>query len=116
MSDKLYDTRLIEQMSHGKVAFVKRMLQVFAEDAETALSQIEDAIAQENHHAVQSQAHSLKSNLDLLKIDDALEATKEIERLAKEKSEMNEINTLFTTLREHLQPVIRQINDDLKQE
>lgn len=41
MDEKLYDTSLIAQMSHGKETFVKRMLEVFTEDAPDYLAQIE---------------------------------------------------------------------------
>ena len=113
MDDKLYGTSLIAQMSHGKETFVKRMLEVFTEDAPIYLARIEKGIEEQNFEEVQSSSHSFIPNLKMLQIPDAPEAARQINDLAKEGKDMDTIRELFAELNKRVMQVVKQINEDL---
>lgn len=100
-------------MSHGNTAFVRQLLQVFTEDAGAALAQMETGIAEKDYAVIRSQTHNLTPNLDLLKINKALQVCKELNARANKKADMDEINALFVKLKNLLQPVMNQIKEDI---
>lgn len=113
MSDKPYNTELISQMSRGNPHFVRQMLLVFAEDAPKNLEKIRRGIQDSDYQTIKKEAHSLKSSIDLLKIDKSQVIVRQIEEFSLEKMPIEEIESLFLVMEANITEVIDTIHRDL---
>lgn len=113
MTEKLYDTELIRQMSRGNPNFIRQMLLVFSEDAPKNLIKIRQGIQEADHEAIRKQAHSLKSSVDLLHIDKSKTLVRQIEEYAREKAALEKIESLFLAMEANISEVIETIHRDV---
>ncbi len=113
ITEPLYDTRLVRQMSRGNDAFVKQILIVFTEDAPKSVNIIRQGIQDNRHEIIRNQSHSLKSSIDLLEISALKNVIREIEQLAKDGASISHIEPLFLTLEAQIDEVLDAIKRDL---
>ncbi len=100
-------------MSRGNDSFVKQILIVFTEDAPKSINSIRQGIKDSQHEVIRSQAHSLKSSIDLLDISGLKNVIREIEQLAKDGAPLSQIESLFMTLDMQIAEVLEAIKRDI---
>ncbi len=114
MNKTLYDTGLVDQMSRGNKSFVKEVLRVFVEDGRLSLQAIKTGLEEQDYEKVKKEAHSMKSSLKLLKMDELADIIIEIEEIADTRGEIARLNNLYGVLEKQLMLCFEQINDDLE--
>ncbi len=100
-------------MSRGNDSFVKQILIVFTEDAPKSVNIIRQGIQENQHENIRSQAHSLKSSIDLLGISGLKNVIREIEQLAKDGAPISQIEPLFATIDTQIAEVMEAIKRDI---
>lgn len=113
MTKKLYDIKLINQLSHGKQDLVNHILQVFVEDSQISLQNIKKGLDNADFNAIRQEAHILKSSIMLLSIEELIDNIKEVEELAEKQDCLDRLIVLFSHLESHIQLTINQINKDM---
>ncbi|MEO0540437.1 MAG: Hpt domain-containing protein [Cyanobacteria bacterium P01_A01_bin.105] len=82
---KSFDWNQLHQLAGGDTAFEKELLEMFLNDAESSLSQLEDALASNSVEAVEELAHYIKgasANVGAVALS---QAAGKLERQAKQR-------------------------------
>jgi HPt (histidine-containing phosphotransfer) domain-containing protein len=99
-SNKITDLRYLISLSDGNEAFVKEMIQTFVIENPKEVKGLEQGIVQNDFELIRLNAHKMKSTIPFVGIDILIgEEINEIERLAKERSEIQKIQTLFSKVK-----------------
>ncbi|NEQ54095.1 MAG: Hpt domain-containing protein [Leptolyngbya sp. SIO3F4] len=80
---RTFDQEQLEQLAGGDKAFEKELLQLFADDTENSLNQLESAVHSENQAAIQSLAHYIKGASANVGAVGMSRAAAQLEKLAK---------------------------------
>ncbi len=114
MEKKLYDTGLVDQMSRGNKDFVKQVLRVFVEDGRLCLQTIKTGLEEVDYEKVKKEAHSMKSSLKLLKMEELADMIIEMEEIADTRGDIARLNNLYGVFEKQLTLCFEQIVDDLE--
>ncbi len=78
------------------------LVELFIENAQVSLANIEDAIENTNMQAIQNEAHAIKGSAANLMLDDIQELARELEIAAKEKQRINYLS-LYSQIEEKIE-------------
>jgi HPt (histidine-containing phosphotransfer) domain-containing protein len=106
---KLYDLSTLKTMSHGDDEFVNKMIDLFLEQAELSITQINDANFKEDYETISKIAHKLKSSAGNMGIYSIKNDIRELERMCVEKTELEMVSSLIQKVNSTLLNVIKQL-------
>jgi CheY-like chemotaxis protein len=87
-SDKLYDLAMIQSVSGGDKAFIKKMILLFIETVPQNVQELVDATERKNWEQVSKMAHKLKSTIDSMGIRTIHDQIRSVEMNAKNQEHL----------------------------
>jgi CheY-like chemotaxis protein/HPt (histidine-containing phosphotransfer) domain-containing protein len=88
---KLYDLSIVQSVSGGDKAFIRKMILLFIETVPQNLAELSTALRTENWEQVGKMAHKLKSTVDSMGIKSIHADIREVETNAKQQKDLHEI-------------------------
>ena len=88
---KLYDLSIVQSVSGGDKAFIRKMILLFIETVPQNLAELSTALRTENWEQVGKMAHKLKSTVDSMGIKSIHGDIREVETNAKLQKDLHEI-------------------------
>lgn len=111
MNDKWINKDHLKLMSDGDGDFEKELLNLFKEDSQERVNNIESAIGSNNKDVLIVELHTLKGASANVGASQIEEISTKMEIMAKSE-EFQELAALFPSLKEHLKNTITQINNE----
>jgi len=108
----LYDLSKMHLLSRGNKQFLQQMLNLFVEEAQTSLEKINKAYSENDFAALGFEAHRLISSIGNFGIDSLNDEIREIETIAKEKTNLAHLSRLIDMLNCTLAKVIDQLKKE----
>ena len=108
----LYDLTMVQSVSGGDEAFIKKMVALFIETVPQNVEELSKATQAENWEQVGKTAHKLKSTVDSMGIKSIRQEIRTVEANAKQKQSLQEIPSLV----ERIAAVIGQCIGQLREE
>ena len=96
--NKLYDLAMIQSVSGGDAAFIKKMILLFIETVPQNVQELVDATGRQNWEQVSKMAHKLKSTIDSMGIRSIYDQIRAVEMNAKNGEQL-----------EHMPDMVRQV-------
>jgi CheY-like chemotaxis protein len=87
--EKSYNNLLLMQMMKGNTAQVRQMEDLFIEQSEEIISQMNDAFEQKKWKQIGSLAHKMKASIDMLQINTLKQPIRILEMLRKDESKID---------------------------
>lgn len=109
---KLYDLQKLYDISRNDKAFVKKMVDLFIQQAIMAVDEIKKEFAIANLIRVKDIAHKIKPSIDNMGISSLTLKIREIETLAKENDTENKLSPIINDLDEILKNVISEMQKE----
>jgi PAS domain S-box-containing protein len=81
--NKLYDLKVLEDISGGDKQFMQRMIEIFIEDSQESIKIIKEALNERNLDTIYRISHKIKPMIDSLGIYGLKNEVRELERLSK---------------------------------
>jgi HPt (histidine-containing phosphotransfer) domain-containing protein len=98
---KVTDLTYLNDLAKGDDEFVTEMLSIFINENPIELKNIENGIETSDYQAIKNAAHKLRSTIPFVGIDKLIEKeTIEMEQLAADKGDLNQIKNLFSKVQE----------------
>jgi CheY-like chemotaxis protein/HPt (histidine-containing phosphotransfer) domain-containing protein len=88
---KLYDLSIVQSVSGGDKAFIRKMILLFIETVPQNLTELNVALRSQNWEQVGKMAHKLKSTVDSMGIKSIHGDIREVEANAKQQKDLQEI-------------------------
>jgi PAS domain S-box-containing protein len=111
-SEQLYSLEGLREISRDNPAFVKKMINLFCEQATESVQEIKKAFDGADYEKMGALAHKLKPSIDNLRITSLMQPIRDIEKAGKEKN----VNEAIPVKIEHTINTISIIVEQLKQE
>lgn len=111
-TQKLYDLTMVETISGGDQAFIKKMVQLFIDTMPQNVNDLQQALQQENWEMVGKHAHKMKSTIDSMGIDLLKDDIRTVEASGKHKTGLEAIPALITKVADTIQQCVSQIKSD----
>lgn len=108
--EQLYNLKQIESIASGNKEFIDKMVSMFLDLTPELVTRIEDGITNQDWDEVKAAAHKMKPSIDLMGIVSLHDVVRELENRGRERRNLDDISSVFTTLKETLEKVF----DDLK--
>ncbi|QTN39559.1 Hpt domain-containing protein [Cryomorphaceae bacterium] len=110
--DKLYNLDQLKELSGGMEDFVKSMIDTFLEHTPNHVSEMNEALNQEDHVQVGQIAHKIKPSIDLLGIENMRDLVRQIERNGKDNDPQGDLKELVSEFNTKAEAVFEQIRAD----
>lgn len=107
----LYDLRKLEEMSRGNQEFVDHMIRLFIGRTPGELKSLQERMEQEDFEGIYAIAHKIKPSIDHLCITALYQPIRELEKLARYKTDPDEIRKLIATVCTILNQVVEELED-----
>ncbi len=109
---KLYNLNSLHNLSRGNNEFVKKMVSIFIQQTNTTLEKIDLAIATKNYIEVSQLIHKIKPSIEGIGVISISDAVKKLEKIAKETEDVEQIESLYTSIKNILIIVIEQLKEN----
>ncbi|MFT3948890.1 MAG: response regulator [Agriterribacter sp.] len=109
-SAPLYDLSMLKTLTHGNEELLSGMLKAFANQVPVSIQQLKTALKDRNFKEIYAAAHNIKPNIDTLQITPMKAAIRQIEILAAEEKDTEELGFLISMLEATLVKVITQFH------
>jgi HPt (histidine-containing phosphotransfer) domain-containing protein len=110
--EKLYNLSMIQEIAHGNVDFVNKMMALFIETMPPAINELNASMASGDWSTMGAVAHKIKPSIDTMGIEVLKEDIRAIEKYGKEASNLD----LVPELMDKVDKVISKIISDLQAE
>jgi CheY-like chemotaxis protein len=110
---KLYDLTMIQSVSGGDKAFIKKMILLFIETVPQNVQELVDATERRNWELVSKMAHKLKSTIDSMGIRTIRDQIRTIEMNAKNQEQLEQIPNLVKQIESVVSSCIQQLRRDV---
>lgn len=107
-----YNLEKVYALSDGDSDFVNAVLQLFLTEVPADLELIKAGISDKNYHQAYSYAHKIKPTLDLIGLNNALEAVLEIEAWTRREGKRKEINDFYEVAETQIKDAVIEIKQD----
>ncbi len=111
---KLYDLSIVQSVSGGDKAFIKRMILLFIETVPQNLQDLNTALRSQNWEQVGKLAHKLKSTVDSMGIKSIHADIRSVEANAKQQKDLAEIapkvEKIISTIDDCIEQLMKEIN------
>ncbi|RDI10358.1 PAS domain S-box-containing protein [Flavobacterium sp. AG291] len=111
---KLYDLKILNNMSKGNNEFVQKMISIFISQTEDVIDRVDKALVDEDFPLVSQLIHKIKPSIESMGILSIMEDVKRLEKIAKESSDRNQITILFIHIKDILLGVIEKLKEEVK--
>ncbi|MFD2602744.1 PAS domain-containing hybrid sensor histidine kinase/response regulator [Flavobacterium suzhouense] len=111
---KLYDLKILNNMSKGNNEFVQKMISIFISQTEDVIDRVDKALVDEDFPLVSQLIHKIKPSIESMGILSIMEDVKRLEKIAKESSDRNQITILFIHIKNILLIVIEKLKEEIK--
>ena len=99
-AEKMIDLSYLLRLSNGNKVFVKEMIALFLSENPEEIKSLDQAIHEKDYDTIKATAHKLRSTIPFIGIDKFIEKeVSEIETLAAEHAEMQEIEIRFEKIK-----------------
>ncbi|RIJ41566.1 PAS domain-containing hybrid sensor histidine kinase/response regulator [Pontibacter oryzae] len=112
-NEPLYDLTMLQKMSRGNEAFLKRTKQLFVDTVPATVTDMQDKYQQADWTGVSAAAHKLKSTIDTMRIERLKDIIRQIESNAKSQENLEEVRNKISYLSEVMDQVIAQLKADI---
>ncbi|HWY10113.1 MAG TPA: Hpt domain-containing protein [Bacteroidia bacterium] len=103
-AEKIIDLSYLIEVSKGNKTFVKEMITLFLSENPEEIRSLETGIRNKDYGLIKATAHKLRSTIPFIGLDKVIEKeVVQIETLAADKSGIEEIEKLFTKIKEACQ-------------
>ena len=109
--DLLYNLSYLSDISRGDKEFMKKMVDLFINQIPAALTDINEAFADNDFSRVKALAHKTKSSIDTLGISKIKNEIKELEMLAMQNKPNPRINEIIELLNDVIPKTIGQLKE-----
>lgn len=110
--NKLYDLKILNDISRGNKDFVQKMVMLFMKQSPVSVNEIKKAFEENNLEKVRSIAHRMKPTIGNMGISSLAADIRRIEALAEENKHIVELGSLIKRLDEILNAVVEQLKDE----
>ena len=111
-NDKVTDLTYLKEISMGDQGMIVEMIEVFLEEYDEALGEMNRLHDGEKWEELRAKAHKFKPNLAYMGIDSGMEKIQELEEHAKNNNPEMAIDSKLTAL----QTICSQASDELRSE
>lgn len=94
------DVSMLYEVAGDDIAYINTMVSTFLENMPPAINKIETAFAEGDHDSLYKAAHYAKSSFSVIKISDVFTYVQDIERVAKQKLDLNTLPPLIKYVKE----------------
>ena len=105
------DLDYIYTISEGDRDFIKEILETFVKITPESIDAINDSLEQKQWKEVARVAHKIKPSILLLGIDELTKLIKEIEHMAKNQEELDQLTTKISLLNQYSLDVLADIDE-----
>jgi HPt (histidine-containing phosphotransfer) domain-containing protein len=110
--EKLYNLSMIQEIAHGNMDFVNKMMALFIDTMPPAINELKSSMASGDWSNVGAVAHKIKPSIDTMGIEILKEDIRAVEKYGKEASNLD----LIPDLMDKVDKVIAKIISDLQSE
>jgi len=110
----LFDFHRLQAVSHGNDIFIKKMIQLFVNQAPSAIEELKAASAGQDFQVVFQKAHFLKPILHNFCIDSLHDEIRELESLALSKRPSGRIDELIQILSDVINDVVAKLASEIE--
>jgi CheY-like chemotaxis protein len=111
--ENLYDLNKLKNTFEGNEMMVKKMVKMFLEKTPGLLAEIHQQSEDENYEQLSRVAHKLKSSLNLMGINPAMDTIRAIEKNAAELTHIEELPALVNYLTQICEQVFELLKAEL---
>jgi HPt (histidine-containing phosphotransfer) domain-containing protein len=105
------DLDYIYTISDGDRDFIKEILETFVKITPESIDAINDSLEQKQLKEIARVAHKIKPSILLLGIDELTKLIKEIEHMAKEQEEIDQLTAKISSLNQYSLDVLADIDE-----
>ncbi|HIP46895.1 MAG TPA: Hpt domain-containing protein [Campylobacterales bacterium] len=98
----MIDIRALAEALEFDIEDVKILLELFVENAQVSLANIEDAIETNDIQAIQNEAHAIKGSASNLMLADIQDMARDMENAARENRKINYLS-LYSQIEEKIE-------------
>jgi CheY-like chemotaxis protein len=113
-SQKLYDLTMIQSVSAGDTAFIKKMIRLFIQTVPQNVQELVDATAGGNWEQVSKMAHKLKSTVDSMGIRSIHDQIRSVEIHAKNRDQLERLPELVKQVESVISSCISQLHSEIE--
>lgn len=110
---RLYDLSMVQSVSGGDEGFIRKMVALFIETVPQNMTDLKNAMKQENWDQVGKTAHKLKSTIDSMGIKSIRQEIRTVEANAKQKEAIQEIPALVGMIDNVIEECILQLKAEI---
>jgi len=110
---RLYDLSMVQSVSGGDEGFIRKMVALFIETVPQNMTDLKNAMKQENWDQVGKTAHKLKSTIDSMGIKTIRQEIRTVEANAKTKEALQEIPGLVGMIDNVIEECIVQLKAEI---
>lgn len=111
-TEKLYNLEGLQEVCKGEADFMETIRDMFVEQTQTVLKEVEKSISDNNFLAVYQYIHEIKPSVEMFGIMSIMDSIKELEWLSRETQDKNKMTALFELIKTTLQEVVVQLQED----
>jgi len=112
---KLYNLSMIQEIAHGNMDFVKKMMSLFIETMPPAITELKTSMGSGDWANLGAVAHKIKPSIDTMGIESLKEDIRSLEKFGKEASNLDEIPNLMGKVDAVISKVIEDLEAELNQ-
>lgn len=110
---RLYDLSIVQSVSGGDKAFIKKMILLFMETVPANVEELGQALKTENWEQVGKMAHKLKSTVDSMGIKSIHGDIRVVETNAKQQTHLGEIPAIIARIEKTIVACIEQLREEI---
>ncbi len=108
-NNKLYNLNSLYDLDKGNEGFIDSMLEMFVEQTIEILEKVKEKIASNDFMEVYHLVHEMKPSIQMFGIVSMVDKVKELEKLAREAQDKEQITSLFKSINSTLREVVSQM-------
>ena len=112
-AQRLYDLSIVESVSGGDAAFIKKMVTLFIKTVPQNVEEMAAAMEAENWDQVRKMAHKLKSTVDSMGIKSIHHQIRLVESNAKQQKSLDEIPPLVRSIEAVISECLEQLKAEI---
>ena len=107
-----YNLQKLEKMMGGNKEHVRQMVQMFVQETPALIDEMRQAQTASDITSLGKLAHKVKSSLDILDLQKLAKAARQIEKIARESSNDQDVSSLVDAFVQEIQQVVDSIQHD----
>jgi CheY-like chemotaxis protein len=108
-NDNIINQEHLNTLSRGNKTFIKEIVDIFVEQNPIEIRELEDAIINKNYSSIRSISHKMKTSVGFIGINQLLPELTNIENLAINEGDLNNIRSIFNNVKVICQKAIIEL-------